>query len=307
MEFTDFQLKAAGVLMQETYNPQRAEQLDVQDSGNDSSDIFISDNFIDETGKLTTCQGLSLRQSVELALNHHLRGGPHWKKVESDIGAETPRLLLHGWTQPWDPNTDEVWTAPASMSAWASLYSWSGQLTTWHGDGTINLDNCPEILGYVYLLEISNQEFYAHGSRIARFEYEGSPNAPDHTAETDGKILARCGYKDSSQMMEVFLNGVPEGTPDAYIFKGKVIQDASFKVLHTYRIIRPTVTEEQKVVFTQRAAELAKQAEEDAKRAEEEDNRLKLEASQRTCGCQNARNPYHTCVEACGCACIPAN
>merc|ERR1712228_491481 len=102
----------------------------------------------------------------------HLRESTHWGQIESD-SREIPHYLLHGWTEPWDPNTTEVWTAHASVPVWAALYSWSGQFPVDYGPRVIELHECPEILGYIYLLKVSNQTFYSQGCRIVRYECEG--------------------------------------------------------------------------------------------------------------------------------------
>lgn len=241
------QQKALGVLTVEYTSAVQAgrspegRQLDVKESGNASSDILISQEFVGGSN-LNTCECVSLRKSLEITISDHLRRGVYGSKIEGDTDREAPHYLLHGWTESWDSTSDEVWTAHASQACWSALYSWSGQLSG-NMARAIELHSCPEVLGYVYLLEVSNPEFYSNGSRISRFE-PGSknPNAPEHTAETDGKIFARYGY--GKMFSALGYEFIPVEGPDAYIFKGKVMQEAKLEVLHTYRIMKPCLIDE---------------------------------------------------------------
>lgn len=247
-KLNEHQARAARVLFEELHLRPPGRTLDVKENDQASSDILIAEEFVNSDGKLNTCQGLSLRKSVELTVIGHLREGVHWSKIESDTDAEAPRYLLHGWKDPWDSSTEELWTAPASMAFWSAIYSWTGQLSLSEGLCVIDLDSCPEVLGYIYVLEVSNPEFYSHGPRVLPIEYSGDQNGPEHTEETQGQVFARYGYKRFSDFTREFFNGLPDDDvrPDSYIFKGQVKQDAGLKILHTYRIMRPSVNGDRK-------------------------------------------------------------
>jgi len=213
-------------------------KLEVRKTGEDSSDIIIPISLVNDEGKLDTCKNISLRKSIECTVQDHIREGEHGAKMVNDGDRDQPHLLLHAWTDPCTYEGDEVWCSHARTATWAGIYSWSGRLpeggwTSW--DQAIDLKSAPDVFGYIYLLEVSNPEFYKGRSRVHNIHGKIT-NAPDHTAETEGKIFARYGYVDKVKCMGDF----PKGDPDAYIFKGKdLVQDAKLKVLHSYRLMKP--------------------------------------------------------------------
>lgn len=232
------QLATGKVLGFEAWYKVPGQKLEVRETGGASSDIIISTDFVNREGMLDTCKSISLRKSIECTVQKHCSEGVHGAKIERDEDRDQPHFLLHAWTDPFDPETDEVWCTHARTATWAGLYSWTGQLpaggwTSW--DQAINLESAPDVFGYIYLFEISNPEFYSSRSRVQRVS-RGTVNAPDHTKETDGKIFVRYGYQQVK-----YMGDFPDGDPDAYIFKGKVLQDAKLKILHTYRVMKPVL------------------------------------------------------------------
>merc|ERR1712217_110547 len=131
------------------------------------------------------CALVSLRKSIECTVEGHCRQGIYAAKIEGDTDVDKPRYHLHGWTEPFDPNGDELWTCPARIAQWSALYSWSGCLPKGLGWSAwtqkIDLQTAPEVLGYLYLFEVSNPSFYDI-SRIHRVGQKAA-NAPDHTPE----------------------------------------------------------------------------------------------------------------------------
>lgn len=240
IKVNEFQMKTGIVLVGEMLYRAPGKVLDITPSGSARSDILISDDFVDKKGMLNTCKGVSLRKSLEVTVLKDLQKSTFGRQIKGDSDRDTPHYLLHGWTDPLDTKSDqicteEIWTTHARVASWAAQYSWSAQLPFQYGKFTqaITLQDCPEVLGYIYLIEVSNPEFYAKGSRVVRVQ--GGANAPEHTPETDGKIFARYGYGLAKHMG----NFMPDD-PDAYIFKGQVVQDAQLKILHTYRVVKPT-------------------------------------------------------------------
>merc|ERR1711920_980526 len=123
-------------------------------------------------------------------------------------------------------------------------------------------------------------------SRVAAYDCDGSPNAPEHTEDTEGKILARRGYAASSEFIRTcLLSDAPD--TDAYIFKGSVLQEAALTVVHTYRIIKPCVSDERLERINQhleKEREEAQRAQEEAHRAQEEFHRMVEERKLNPCG-----------------------
>jgi hypothetical protein len=241
ISFNDNQKSSLKVLMFEAWYKAPGKQLEVKATGEASSDIIISNDFIDTQHKLHACAlGVSLRKSIEYTVEGHCHQGPHAAKIESDTDVDKPRYHLHGWTEPFDPiDGDEVWTCPARVAQWSALYSWSGALPKGLGwsalTQAIDLRTAPEVLGYLYLLEVSNPTFYEGASRIVKVGQK-TVNCPDHTPETAGKIFARYGYQDAYYLGNMKTDG---SEPDAYIFKGKTFKEATFKIVHAYRIMKP--------------------------------------------------------------------
>mmetsp|Transcript_7156 Transcript_7156/g.17968 ORF Transcript_7156/g.17968 Transcript_7156/m.17968 type:complete len:373 (+) Transcript_7156:204-1322(+) len=220
-----------------------------------SADILIPDEFFvknyDETGekKLDTLKRFSLRKSIEYTVQEDLRGGPFGTRIGNDSDNDRPHFLLHGWTDPYDPTNNEnngndgddddkieLWCTHARTATWAAIYSWSGRLppggwTNW--SRTIDLETAPEVLGYVYLLEVANPGFY-DVPRIARIGAL-AVNAPNHTPETKNKVFARFNYGQSRTMGDF-----PKGDPDAFVFKGRrVFEEANIRILRQYRVMNP--------------------------------------------------------------------
>lgn len=230
------QIASAKILGFEAWYKPPGKKFEVKATGAASSDIIIPNALVNDKGELDTCKRVSLRKSIECTVQDHCRKGPHGAKIEGDENRDRPHYLLHGWTDPFDPSGDEVWCTHARTATWAALYSWSGRLpaggwTSWNQ--AIDLRNAPEVFGYIYLFEISNPEFYEGGSRV-KYVAPQTVNAPDHTQETEGKIFVRYNYGEAK-----YLGDFPEGDPDAYIFKGKVMQEAKLKILHEYRVMKP--------------------------------------------------------------------
>ena len=214
------------------------------DDGVTSFDILIPNDFVnDEKTKLDSCKYLSLRKSIEYTVKTHLRQGPYGTDIfEKDNDRDEPHYLLHGWSSKYDPNGDELWCTHARTATWAAIYSWTNQLKGGEGsflqffnpsawDQAIDLKTAPDVFGYIYLFQVTNPDFYKTQPRIVRVG-NLQANSP-HTPETDGKIFVRYGYSKVKMMGDF-----PNGDPDAYIFKGKVLQEAKLKILHQYRIMK---------------------------------------------------------------------
>jgi len=238
------QVQSAKVLGFEFWNKAPGIQLLVQEIEKGTSDIIISRDFVNSDGNIDTCKGVSLRKSIEYTVQEHLRAGPYGAKIENDSDRDEPHYLLHGWTEPYDPNGDELWVTHARTATWAAIYSWTGRLPPggWqnpkHWIQTIDANTVPDdgVLGYVYLFRVGNPGFYNTTEWKPRTIRVGGRtiNAPEHTPQTEGKIFARYNYGQVR-----YMGNFPKGDPDAYIFKGKALRDAQLQVLHRYRIVTP--------------------------------------------------------------------
>jgi len=220
-------------------------QLEVKSTGDDTSDIVISRDFVRE-GKLHTCggSGFSLRKSIECSVDAHIRAGPHAAKIAEDTEVEKPRYHLHGRVFPYDPNWGdenerELWTNSARYCHWPSVYTFSGLLEgglSWSGfTEKVTLESAPEVFGYIILFELTNPTFFDGDSRIIKAG-AATMNCPEITSENEGKLFVRYGYHEA-----YYFGNLPSNEPDAYIFKGKTLKDAQMKVLHTYRLMKPSV------------------------------------------------------------------
>lgn len=240
---SDSQKRAGMMLGHEAWWKAPGKKLEVKETGKGGTDIIISADFLnkDDKSKLDTCKYLSLRKSIECTLHDQLTKGPYGAKILADNDRDKPRYLLHGWSTAYSPDNEggeepELWTTHARTTTWAAIYSWAARLpfegwTDWNQQ--IDLTTAPEVLGYAYLFEISNPDFYKQERIIKKggLTYE----CPKHTPETEGKIFARFDYRRVK-----YMGDFPKGDPDAYIFRGaKVFKDANLKELHEYRIMKP--------------------------------------------------------------------
>lgn len=239
IKVNEYQMKTGIIIVSEMLHRAPGKTMAVKSTGSACSEILISDEFVDENGMLNTCKGISLRKSIEITVMKDLRGGMFGQQIADDNDKDAPHYLLHGWTDPLHTKsdqvyTDEIWTTHAHVASWAAQYSWAGRLSFSYGKfaQAIVVKDCPEILGYIYLMKVSNPKFYSRGSRVVHMK--GGANAPEHTQETEGKIFARYDYGLAKHM-----GSFMPGDPDAYIFKGHVVQDAELKILHTYRLVKP--------------------------------------------------------------------
>lgn len=215
-------------------------KLKLKASGPDTSDIIIPDEFVDSNGLLNCCggTGVSLRKSIEFTVEEHIRSGPYGAKVASDTNVDEPQYHLNGGTFSWDPTYQERWTSSARYCTWPAIYCWSSYLPEGMGCSGLSqagdLEEAPEVLGYIDFFEIGNPKFY-ETDRIVEVG-GGTVNCPEITPENEGKIFARYHYQKTNE----FGNHPNDfSVPDAYIFKGKTVKDAQFKILHRYRLMKP--------------------------------------------------------------------
>jgi hypothetical protein len=219
--------------------------LEIKSTGADTSDIIISSDFVSE-GKLLTCggAGFSLRKSIECSVDAHIRAGPLGAKIEGDTNVEKPRYHLHGTVYPYDPNYGEenqreMWTNSARYCHWPACYTFTGLLPEGMGCSglteKITLESAPAVFGYILLFELTNPTFFIGDSRNIRVGIS-AVDCPKITPENEGKLFVRYGYKDAYGF-----GNLPSNEPDAYIFKGKTLKDAQMKLLHTYRLMKPSV------------------------------------------------------------------
>jgi len=212
---------------------------EVVESSKDVFDIKLaSKDFVDDKGFMHFCggNGVSLRKSLECTVDQHIRESPYGTKVTSDTDVDRPRYLLNGSTYKYDPKFDEVWCTSARMCHWPALYSWSPCLpegvswSSWTQKN--NMNNLPDVLGYIRLFEVTNPKFY----ETDRVFYVGpkAVNSPTITPENEGKVFVRYNYLDA-----YYFGNLKRSDPDAYIFKGKTTADAEIKLRYEYRIMKP--------------------------------------------------------------------
>lgn len=222
-------------------------RLQVRSNGGASSDVVIADDMVDDKGNLYSCggRGWSLRKSIECTVEEHLRQGAHGQQIAGDTDVDRRRYHVHGRAWKYDasgendPSADEMWTCGAPIAMYPALYCVAPRMPQgscpWCWSERIDLTTAPDVLGYIYLFEVSNPAFFQERSRIVRVG-AATKFTPSHTPETEGRIFARYGYAAARMMGNLNIDG---SEPDAYIFKGKTLEEAQIKVLHTYRIVKP--------------------------------------------------------------------
>lgn len=241
VKLTKSQIATKKALMFDAWYKAPGKKLAVKPSAKDTSDILISEDFVDKNGYMHACGGLgySLRKSLEHTVNSHLREGSFGAKVSTDNEPDRPRCLLNGSTYPYDPKYDELWCSSAKVGChWPSIYSWTPNLPEGLSFPSltqkIRVEDLPEVLGYVYYFEVSNSTFY-DADRIVKVG-QGAVNCPRITPENEGKVFVRYNYTEAYNFGDI-----TRADADAYIFKGKTIQDAGIELKHTYRVMRPTI------------------------------------------------------------------
>jgi len=236
--------RAPGKIQRVVPTPENAPDVGDGTPQHASSDILISQDLIrrkedgTKTNILDTGRNISLCKSIQVTVNEDLQQSPHGAAIRANRDLDKPRYLLHGWGDPLNPQDEEFWFTHARTSTWAGIYSWTKQLPMGRGmlefNSSIPLDGAPEVFGYIYLMEVTNPRFYEK-ERISKTTAQNG-FAPEHTPETEDKIFARYNYGKVR-----YMGDFPKGDPDAYIFKGrKVIEEANLRVIHRYRIIKPT-------------------------------------------------------------------
>lgn len=215
--------------------------------GTDTTDLIIpADGFVDANGYFHPCGGIngvcgvgfSLRKSVEQTINSLVNEGPYGAKIKADTDVLKQHYMLNGSTFHYDPSYDEFWGSSAKFGlVLGSIYSWApnGMSDGFHQ--ATDVDTLPDVLGYVYLLEVTNKAFY-DTDRIEKI-VGNVVNCPKITPDNEGKLFVRFGFSSSYAM-----GNLKKSEPDAYIFKGKAHDEAGLKLLHTYRILKPEAEEE---------------------------------------------------------------
>eukprot|EP00931_Biecheleriopsis_adriatica_P086720 TRINITY_DN6132_c0_g1_i1.p1 TRINITY_DN6132_c0_g1~~TRINITY_DN6132_c0_g1_i1.p1 ORF type:complete len:314 (-),score=42.02 TRINITY_DN6132_c0_g1_i1:299-1240(-) len=223
------------------------ERFATQKHDEKTTDICIPMTMVDDTKCLRTCGGLgtSLRKSLEHTVDSHIREGLYGKQVVADTDVNRPHYFLNGSLYKYDPSYDELWASAGRMCQWPALYSWSGHSPAGNScctaseiyccDDKIPMDSLPDVLGYIYFLELSNPNYYDKPDRVEKVGF--TPNCPPITPQNEGKVFARYGYMDAYGFGNLKTDG---SEPDAYIFKGKALEEANMKLLHTYRILKPS-------------------------------------------------------------------
>mmetsp|Transcript_115811 Transcript_115811/g.210662 ORF Transcript_115811/g.210662 Transcript_115811/m.210662 type:complete len:308 (-) Transcript_115811:181-1104(-) len=239
-KLNDHQMSAVRFLFLELWYKTPGKLFVTKESGDTVTDIFIPPAWVNEHGQLEFCHSMSLKKSLEFTVRSHSQSGPHGQKIDKDDAPDRPHMFFHAWPDPIDLQSDELWCSHARHTLYAGVYSWSIWIPgSWvlPTSRVIDLRSIPDVMGYIYLLEITNPEFYKHGSRV-HVMAKPTVNVPHHTAETDGKIFARYNYRPAQ-----IIGDIPKNDPDAYVFKGRVLQEADLKIIHTYRVLKPVMNQ----------------------------------------------------------------
>mmetsp|Transcript_106144 Transcript_106144/g.199849 ORF Transcript_106144/g.199849 Transcript_106144/m.199849 type:complete len:308 (-) Transcript_106144:213-1136(-) len=234
------QMASARMLVLELWYKSPGKLLLTKESNHSVTDIFIPTACVNEHGQMDVCRSMSFKKSLEFTVRVHSQSGPHGPKIDNDDDPDRPNMFFHAWPDPIDPQGDELWCSHARRTLYAGVYSWSIWIPgAWlfPGSHAIDVHTIPDVMGYIYLLEITNPEFYKHGSRV-HVMAKPTPNVPPHTAETDGKIFVRYNY-----WVAQIWGDIPRNDPDAYVFKGRVLQEANLKIIHTYRVLKPVMNQ----------------------------------------------------------------
>ena len=208
-----------------------AVELTIRERSKRESDVHLPDAFLHEDGRrLHTSVGFSLRRSIARSLGAQLRSGRYARQLASDEAATAPRYFVHGCHSELnlaDPAL-ELFTADTSNLFWASLYSWTGSTDLLRESIALEEPRAPTVLGYVYLLGITEPTFY-DVPRIRHFVGWSPIGVP--AAEAPAKIFARYGYAVAS-----LFGGLPLASTDAYVFRADAARAARLRVLHRYTL-----------------------------------------------------------------------
>jgi len=242
IKFSNSQIQTLKALLFDYWFKAPGKKFEVKPSDEkDTSDIIISQELVDDKGYLHTCGklGISLRKSLEHTVDQHLRAGQYGKAIVADTDVSKPRYFLNGSTYPYDPKYGEVWCSSGRLCHWPPIYCWSPNLPAGLSFSSlhqkVNTKDLSDVLGYIYLFEATNYKKYYETDRIVRVG-QGAMNSPTITPENEGKIFARYNYRDSYYFGNIKTDG---SEPDAYIFKGKTLQEAGLTLRHTYRVMKP--------------------------------------------------------------------
>jgi len=228
--------------------------LEVQRQDNTTSDVVVPESFMDSSGQLmNTAFGVSLRRSLQEAVQQDLEAGPLGSEIAGD-DPQAPRYFLSGQPTGFDlAPEDEVWTAHASQTFWPSCVAFADELMVCSQQirlsPTASKDD--RVLGVIVLLKVTDPTFYSSDNGGGIYHYDGDVLpfclwCPCCQLNR-GKVFARHNYI----LTECFAGNQATGVADAYIFKFGAAQKAGLEVAHTYRIISPVARPASKLAESQ--------------------------------------------------------
>lgn len=226
-------------------NPGKHLQVNEVDALN--SDVIIPKDFVTTTKQLNMHAPSSLRRSIQATLDFEMDFGKFADQITNDDD-DKPRYYLNGGIYPADPSLEyTIWTTPAKRTgSWGAVTVVNDYVDTTCCCLRQLSTEIPAngVLGYVTLLQASNEEFFKHDIDYhltkAKHGEAGTANAvitdPAEQNLAEKKILFRHDHPFS----HCFGNN---DEIDAYIFPKATVDACGLKVVHRYRVIVPSVVE----------------------------------------------------------------
>lgn len=191
---------------------------------------------------MNTSWGVSLRRSLEEAIQKDLRAGEYASGIVND-DPHAPLYFLSGQPTGFDMAAeDEVWTSHASNTFWATALAYVDELKCCSQKIELAETEDPDdnVAGLVLLFKVTDPSIYSEENGGGIYHYDGS-DCPlclwcPCCQLNRGKLMARHNYCCT----EYCGGDAPTGVADAYIFKWGAKDKAGLKVAHVYRIIKPS-------------------------------------------------------------------
>jgi len=207
------------------------QMLKVVRTSDSTSDVILDGSWIHcrgQRGWLNVMSG-NVRRSIDMTLLEELKSeayGAH----EDDI--DNPQHFLSGQPGASIEGMPEVWTCHSSVPSFPALYCWCESVPLFRF--SIPLKEDVNVLGHVMLLQTSErlapEDVYTMRNPCASLVPSCIGN---------DKVVARRGF-----WVKFLFGNFPAGKPDAFVFKGDVIDRTGLKVVHTFRIMAPLSEQE---------------------------------------------------------------
>lgn len=198
------------------------QMLTVRRMSDCTSDVMLDGKWIGRRGERSWLSITSghIRRSIDMTLLEELKGDAYGAH-EDDI--DNPQYFLSG--QPGDSieGMTEIWTCHSSVPSFPAMYCWCESVPVFRC--SIPLAEEVNVLGYVLLMQTSEPI-----TDLCTMFNPCASLVPSCIG--NDKVVARRGY-----WTKFLFGNFPAGKPDAFIFKGDMINRTGLKVVHTFRIV----------------------------------------------------------------------